>query len=229
MTVSATVAEAQGSPVAFSATALPGPVSGMRKVDGDSQTSPANHAGFRSLIAMVTDQYGNGIEGQAVTWAVESGPVTLVSAGGATDGSGQSVAVLAPSGTQGSAVVRAALPDGGAAVDFALTAGPPTWYVYLTALVDSNYTLTGFTFSSRQNRSRSPAVDTIPVGGTLTWTRAGLATVGHGVVSVGSPSFHGGDFPRGLASTLSVTFPSPGTYHYADSHNPGVTGIIVVQ
>ena len=39
-----------------------------------------------------------------------------------------------------------------------------------------------------------------------------------------------GDFPYyANPSTVSVTFTTPGTYHYADPYFPSVTGIVVVQ
>jgi len=51
----------------------------------------------------------------------------------------------------------------------------------------------------------------------------------HGVASVGTPAFQGGDFPYGEMPTVSVRFDTPGTYRYADPYHPSATGILVVQ
>ena len=50
----------------------------------------------------------------------------------------------------------------------------------------------------------------------------------HGVRSVGTPSFQGGDFPY-YDPTISVTFSTPGTYSYHDPYHTTATGIVVVQ
>jgi plastocyanin len=217
----ARIAGAQPASVAFRATALGGPAVAIDTVSGDGQTLPANRT-FSSLIAVVTDQYGNGVKGESVTWTVESGPVAFRTMGGTTDAGGRSAAIVEPSGTVGAAVVRAALPGGAPSVDFTLTIGPPEWAVALN-------TNGSYAFVSAQNNSSSPAVDTIPAGRTMKWTLEPFDYDQHGVVSVGSPSFERVDFPYGNPSTVSVTFTTPGTYHYADPYYPGVTGIVVVQ
>jgi plastocyanin len=145
-----------------------------------------------------------------------SGPINFVTIGGATDVSGLSKAVVTPSGTEGAAIVRASLP-GVAAGDFSLTVGPPEWDVTLRGV-----------FISAQNGSRSPAVDTIPAGKTMKWTLV-FDYDYHRLVSVGTPSFSGGEFTNANPSTVSVEFTTPGTYHYADFYQPVHTGIIVVQ
>src|SRR6185369_1606025 len=94
-----------------------------------AQTLAVNQAAFSSLIAEVDDQFGNAVQGAVVTWSVESGPVTFVTMGSATDAGGRSAAVLAPNGTVGDAVVRAALPGGTPAVTFTLTVGPAPYVV----------------------------------------------------------------------------------------------------
>jgi hypothetical protein len=217
----ANVTGAQGSPVTFHATALPGPVAGIQKVGSDGQIIPVNLDGYWALTAVATDQYGNGVAGQAVTWTVVSGPVAVLPSAGTTDEEGQCMVVLALNGTQGAAVVRAAL-AGGRSVDFAITVGPPEWEVVLRAPPGPP------SFVSSQNGSH-PAVDTLSVGQTMKWTLQWMDYSPHSVVSVGSPSFQGGDFPAADPSTVRVTFTAPGTYHYADSFYPAATGIIVVQ
>jgi hypothetical protein len=222
----ATIAGAQPSSVSFTALGLPGPVVGIGSVGGADQTLPANHTAFVPVIAAVTDRYGNGIQGQTVTWTVESGPVAFLTSEGATDAQGRATAVLAPSGPSGHAVVRAALPGGGASTDFALTVAPPSFGVVLHT--GGILTSAPFSFVSSQNGTTRPAVDTLPAGGTMIWTLQFDYDL-HGVAAVGAPTFQGGDFPYANPSTISVTFTAPGTYHYADPYNPTATGTVVVQ
>jgi len=219
----ANVTGAQGSPVTFGATALPGPVSGIQKVGSDGQIIPVNLPGFWALTAVATDQYGNGVAGQAVTWTVVSGPVAVLSSAGTTDEEGQSIVVLALNGTQGAAVVRAAL-AGGRSVDFAITVGPAEGLVIFSWGLGAGPP----SFQSWLNLSR-PAVDTLQVGETMRWVLQTQDYSPHSIVSVGSPSFQGRTFPVGIPSEVRVTFTTPGTYHYADSTYTSATGIIVVQ
>jgi plastocyanin len=207
------------SRASFNATARPGPGAIIDTVQGRGRSSPANRRQFGNLTVVVTDRYGNLVDGQAVTWTVESGPVAFSMVGGPTGADGQSTAYVEPSGTTGDAVVRAALTGGTASVSFALTALPPVYQVVL-----DNYV-----FRSSQNGSRAPAVDTIPVGATMQWLLDPFDYDVHRVESVGSPSFQGGDLPYANPSTLSVTFPTPGTYQYNDFYYPDDRGTIVVR
>jgi plastocyanin len=70
-------------------------------------------------------------------------------------------------------------------------------------------------------------VDTIPVGGTVTWTWTG--SLPHSVQSVGSSSFPSSDLKTG-SGTYAVKFTAPGTYQYDCAvHGAAMTGTIVVQ
>jgi hypothetical protein len=155
-----------------------------------------------------------------VAWTIESGPVRFVEpAGGPTNARGISSAWLRPIGTEGHAVVRAALTGTAASVEFNLTVGPPQCLVRLSSSK----------FLSLQNGTQNPAVDTIPAGATVTW-QLDFDYDLHRVVSVGVPSFPSpGDFPYAADPEVSVTFNVPGTYHYTDFYNSAVTGIVVVQ
>jgi plastocyanin len=219
MNVTASVADAYGSPVTFRANAVPGPAFAVSRIPGDGSTLAVNQR--IRLIAQVTDRYSNRVEGQTVIWQVQSGPVAFATIGGATDPSGESVAIVVPSGTQGAAVVRATLPGSTASVDFNLTITPRSWDVTLST--------SPLQFISRQNGSSHPAVDTIPAGETMRWTLTTYNYDEHSLVSVGNPSFVGGDFPYAARSSVSVTFTTPGTYQYTDFFYPGATGFVVVQ
>ena len=82
-------------------------------------------------------------------------------------------------------------------------------------------------FVSDHNGTQNPAVDTIPVGGTVTWTWTG--SLPHGVQSLGSTSFTSSGIKTG-SGTHAVTFTAPGTYQYDCAvHGTAMRGTIVVQ
>src|SRR5690242_7820876 len=88
----------------------------------------------------------------------------------------------------------------------------------------------GVMFTSRQNGSSNPAVDTVAVGGTMTWTWGANSSAysGHSVQSQGSPSFASSAVQS--SGTYSVTFTTACTYK-SDSpvHASAMTGTIVVR
>ena len=84
----------------------------------------------------------------------------------------------------------------------------------------------GIQYVSGHNGSMNPAVDTIPVGSTVTWTWTGALP--HGVRSVGAPAFTGSETKTG-SGTYVATFNTAGTYRYDCSvHGQAMTGTIVV-
>jgi hypothetical protein len=220
VTAGATVSGMSGTPVGFVAQALAGPAVAIQAAGGSGQRFPANRPPPDSLVASVTDQYGNSVKGQAVTWTVEHGPVEFSSQGGATDAAGRSASTIAPSGGTGGALVRAAVPGIGA-VDFTLSVEPKLFEVRL------GYT-GSYSFTSLQNHSSNPAVDTIPAGRTMEWSLEFDYDL-HGVASVGTPAFPGGDFPYAASPVVTARFDAPGTYHYTDPYHTSATGILVVQ
>ncbi|PYO12656.1 MAG: hypothetical protein DMD31_16025 [Gemmatimonadetes bacterium] len=85
-------------------------------------------------------------------------------------------------------------------------------------------------FVSGHNGSHNPAVDTIAVGGTVTWTWGANSGAygGHSVQSVGSQSFASSAVQS--SGTYSLTFTSPGTYQYDCAvHGSAMTGTVVVR
>lgn len=85
-------------------------------------------------------------------------------------------------------------------------------------------TVGSFFFRSNRNLSQDPAVDTIGVGGEVTWS---FESGPHNVTPSGNPTFTGstnlstGNFIR--------AFGSAGTYQYICGIHPGMTGRIVVM
>jgi len=84
-------------------------------------------------------------------------------------------------------------------------------------------------FTSALNGSSNPAVDTVAVNETVTWTWAAGADLPHSVESEGSPSFTSSGILSGAGNTYQFTFTAPGTYQYDCAvHGPLMTGRIVV-
>ena len=83
---------------------------------------------------------------------------------------------------------------------------------------------------SGHNRSVNPAVDTVAVGGSVTWTWTNTGNVPHGIQSLASPSFPTGTVLTGDGNTYRVTFNTAGTYQYdCVVHGTMMPGTIVVR
>jgi plastocyanin len=86
----------------------------------------------------------------------------------------------------------------------------------------------GISFMSAHNGSTNPAVDTVAVNGTVTWTWSG--SLPHGVQSMGSPSFTNSAIQSGVGKTYQFQFTTPGSYQYDCAvHGTLMTGTIVVM
>jgi plastocyanin len=85
-------------------------------------------------------------------------------------------------------------------------------------------------FRSGHNGSANPAVDTVAVGGTVTWTWANAGSVPHSIQSLGLPSFTSSAIITGDGSTYQVQFTAPGTYQYdCVVHGTMMSGTIIVR
>ena len=72
----ATLDSAEGSPLTFHATGVPGAAAQLLKVSGDSQVATLGQFFPAQLVVQVADQYGNGVVGKWVYWT-DSGKVVL--------------------------------------------------------------------------------------------------------------------------------------------------------
>ena len=85
-------------------------------------------------------------------------------------------------------------------------------------------------FISAHNGTTNPAVDTVVVGGTVTWTWTNDQGISHSVRSQGSSSFASSAIMSANGQTYAVTFPAPGTYQYDCAvHGAAMSGTIVVR
>jgi plastocyanin len=85
-------------------------------------------------------------------------------------------------------------------------------------------------FKSGHNGSNNPAVDTVAVGGTVTWTWTNSGTVPHSIQSLDSPSFASSAVQTGDGATYQVQFSTPGIYQYDCAvHGSMMSGRIVVR
>jgi len=83
---------------------------------------------------------------------------------------------------------------------------------------------------SGHNGSANPAVDTVAVGGSVTWTWTNTGNVAHGIQSLASPSFPTGTVLTGDGNIYRVTFNTAGTYQYdCLVHGTMMPGTIVVR
>ncbi|MDP3910169.1 MAG: hypothetical protein Q8Q14_07235 [Gemmatimonadales bacterium] len=126
------------TPVAFTSTGLADVAAQIFKQAGDSQTATVNTAVATQPTARVTDQYGNPVGGQSVTWAVASGggslgtPTTVTSdaAGIATapvwtlgTAAGSNTLSASATGLSGSPLTFTATGTAGAATQMAVNGG----------------------------------------------------------------------------------------------------------
>jgi plastocyanin len=226
-TARATVSGASGSPVTFTATAVAGNAATIEKAGGDGQTGEINTDLALPVQARVEDQFGNGVDGVSVNWSATGAAVSAPTV--ASNATGLSQVSVTLGGTEGPiTIVAEASALTGSPLTFSATAVIPT-----PAPTSIGITVGNDFFRSDRNNSSAPAVDTLAVGGTATWTWSAGA-VSHNVTPTGVPSFTGSPTASAPASH-SFTFLNAGTYRYyctvhaAPSSQFGMVGRIVVR
>src|SRR5262249_47024669 len=116
----------------------------------------------------------------------------------------------------------------GSPVTFSATATPagppPPPPDAVAATVGNNF------FKSGHNPTENPAVDTLAVNGTVTWTWTSTGATSHSVQSTGAPSFTSSAIMSGNGQTYTFQFTQAGTYTYNCAvHGNAMTGRIVVE
>jgi plastocyanin len=187
---------------------------------GGGQTGVINTALAQPVQAKVADEFGNGIPGIDVAWTASGATTSAPTV--PTDASGISSVSVTLGGTPGPVTVTATA-DGltGSPLTFNETAAtaPP---IPTTASVQVG----NIFFKSARNSTTNAAVDTVAVGGTVTWSWVGGL---HTVQSTGSPSFTSSNPPQS-SGTYAVTFSTAGTYVYDCAvHGTAMTGRVVVR
>ena len=228
-TATATVPGATGSPVTFSATAQASVATVLEEADGNGQTGEINTALAEPVKARVTDEFGNPAPGVSVEWAATG--ATLSAATDASDATGISDVIVTLGGTAGPITITASS-DGlaGSPVTFTATATEPA-AIPTTASV----TVRDNNFLSVRNATTNPAVDTVAVGGSVTWTWAASTGAQHNITPAPPPTFTGRETvtPPPLPAPHTATFAAAGTYTYYctfhGSPGSGMSGRIVVR
>jgi plastocyanin len=109
------------------------------------------------------------------------------------------------------------------------TPTPPATGGTSTTPASAAVTVGDIFFKSALNGTSNPAVDTVAVNGTVTWTWATTEALPHSVQSTGSPSFTSSGIQSGSGLSYQFTFATPGTYQYDCAvHGQMMTGRIVV-
>ncbi len=222
-TATATLTGATGSPVTFTATAAAGAAVTLAKAGGDAQTGEINTPLPLPVQARVTDQFGNSVGGTDVNWSSTGAAVSAPTVPSELTGISQVTVTLG--GTAGPITITAASGSlTGSPLTFNATAVLPTPPPTTAAVTVGNI----FFRSNRNNTS--PAVDTVAVGGTVTWTWVATGAEPHSVRSTGSPSFTSSATLTGNGQSYDFTFPTAGAYNYDCAvHGSQMTGRVVVR
>ena len=216
-TATASASGATGSPVSFNETATPGhPFSLALSSQSSTSGSPSSTLTY-SVITQ--DQHGNGVSGVTVAWAATFGGGSVTPPNNATgaDGIASTQHQLGPAVGEDTVTATAGTLQGS---PVKIAAVIQTFATTAAVDVGDNF------FKSSHNASENPAVDTIAVGGQVTWTWVGA--VGHSVHSTGSPTFTSSTIQA--SGTYSFTFNTAGTYQYnCVVHGNAMTGTVVVK
>lgn len=213
-TVTAAVAGLVGSPIIFSATALPGNATQIDVADGNHQLGQINTTLAAPYRVGALDAYGNPKPGVAVEWAVHAGTGALSPLLSTTGSTGAALGIAASTRTLGAAA--------GTYTDTATAAGLAGSPLLFTVRATVEPAAAAV---SVQNNSFNPDSVLIAVGGSVTWTWV-AASNPHNVV------FSSGAAPSNCATQSSGSctrlFANAGTFDYECLIHPGMTGKVAV-
>lgn len=219
-TATAALSGASGSPVSFSATAAAGAAASIGAAGGAGQTGSLGSALATPLQVRVVDQFGNGVAGVTVGWAVTSGGGSVTPATSVTN-------------TDGLAAATQTLPS---------TAGTATVTATATGLAPATFTntavaVTGTGTVQLVNSQFQPSTLTVSAGTAVTFEWNDGATQ-HTIFPVSPATIPSDQAPAAAPHAYTVTFTAPGTYrYYCSIHGgpgtggipTGMSGAIVVQ
>jgi plastocyanin len=220
----ATLSGASGSPLIFTAQGQPDAASALTKESADGQSGEINTVLSGAFQVKVSDQFGNGIPAFPVSWSATNATVSAMTV--PTSVSGVSQVDVTLGGTVGPVTVTATA-EGllGSPATFTAAAIEPTG-IPTAATVRVGNDL----FASTRNATVNPAVDTVAVGGTVTWNWVNTGSIPHNVQSSGSPSFPSSEVLTGNGQSYAFTFGTAGTYQYTCIVHPGLmTGRVIVR
>ncbi len=194
---------------------------------GDQQTGPVSNALPNDLRVLVTRD-GDPEPGATVTWSTSDGSLNPTS--GPTDATGIAASTWVLGPNAGAQSAQAAVQGAtGSPVTFTATGtsgGPPPPPPPNAASV----TVGDIFFESDRNGTSNPAVDTVAVNGTVTWTWVATGATAHSVQSTGTTNFTSSNVLTGDGSSYHVQFTTAGTYTYNCSvHGNFMNGRIVVR
>jgi plastocyanin len=218
-TATATLSGASGSPVTFNATADPDAPAALSQAGGDQQNASLNSPLPLPVQAKVADQFGNGVPDVPVAWSATGGSVSAASV--PSDAVGISSVTVTAGATAGPITIVATAEG--------LTGSPLTFTATAAAApaipTTASVKVGNIFFTSNVNATSNPAVDTVAVGGTVTWSWVGGT---HSVQSTGTPSFTSSAVQS--SGSYEFTFATAGTYQYTCAVHPAqMTGRVVVR
>ena len=218
----ATVSGATGSPVAFSATGTAGPAAALVIHGGNNQTGATGSTFATPRQVSVTDQFGNGVAGVTVTWAVASGGGSVSPTSSVSNSQGIASTTQTLPATAGTVTVTATAAG--------LTGSPQTFTSTAT-------TSAGGTTVMVVNNQFQPATLPVAAGTTVSFVW-GTGSIGHSIIPEPPATIPSDPTVVSAPHTYTVTFNTPGTYRYYCSQHgdagtggipTGMSGSIVVQ
>jgi plastocyanin len=204
----ATVAGAVGSPLTYTATAVPDAPVSLILVSGDDQTAQLGTLYMQPLVVKVADQYGNGINGFMTHWS-NTGPAVRTNDSLPTNLQGHASQVMTAGDTVGAVLVTATATGlTGSPREFSSTVVPQVALV----TVNSNF--------------YSPTNQVISAGSSVRWE---WISGTHSVTPDSAGFFVGSDVETVGFLHGPLTFANPGVYTYHCQVHPGMTGTITVN
>lgn len=204
----ATVAGAVGSPVTYTATAVPDAPAALQMVSGDDQIAQFSTLYQRPLVVKVADQHGNGVAGIMTHWS-HTGPAVRTNDSLPTDLLGIASQVMTAGASPGDVLVTATSEG---------LAGSPRIF--------SSTVVPQVTLVEVSSNAYSPQHTVISTGSAVRWE---WVSGTHSVTPDSAGAFVGSDVETVGFLHGPLTFANAGVYTYHCQVHPGMTGSITVN